>query len=105
MSALALAFPVETAFPLAQAFARAAVGVARPAVGFGAVAAFLVIFKPLIAGFMRAALLVVSPRHSLAKRQAQEKRDGVQFLNRLARQYDDVQPSLAAELRSLASRG
>jgi hypothetical protein len=105
MSALALAFPVETAFPLAQAFARAAVGVARPALGFGAVAAFFVIFKPLIAGFLRAALLIISPRRSLANRQAQQTQNGVLFLNRLARQYDDVQPSLAAELRSLASRG
>ncbi|MDB5852206.1 MAG: hypothetical protein JWR22_247 [Herminiimonas sp.] len=105
MSVFALAFPVETAFPLAQAVARAAVGSARPALGFGAVAAFLVIFKPLIGGFLRAALLVFSPRHSLAKRQAVQRRNGVLFLNRLARQYDDVQPSLAAEMRSLASRG
>jgi hypothetical protein len=105
MSALALAFPVETAFPLAQAFARVAFSVARPALGFGAAAAFFLLFKPLIAGFLRAALLIISPRYSLAKRQAEEKRSGVLFLNRLARQYDDMQPSLAAELRSLASRG
>lgn len=105
MSVLALAFPVETAFPMAQAFARVAIGAVRPILGFGALATFLVLFKPLIAGFLRAALLVVSPRQPLAQRKAKQKRNGIQYLQRLARQYDDVQPSLAAELRSLASRG
>jgi hypothetical protein len=104
MSVLALAFPVETAFPLAQSLARVAIGAVRPLLGVGVLATFLVLFKPLIAGFLRAALLVVSPRRPLAQRQARQKHNGVQFLQRLARQYDDVQPSLAAELRSLASR-
>jgi hypothetical protein len=105
MSILAIAFPVESALPVAQAFAGAAAAAARPIIGFGVIATFLVLFKPLIAGFLRAALLVLSPRKPLEQRRAQNKRKGVLHMLRLVREYDDIQPSLAAELRSLASRG
>lgn len=105
MSFLALAFPVESALPAAQAFAGAAANAARPIIGVGVFATFLVLFKPLIAGFLRAALLVMSPRQPLAQRRARDKQKGVLYLQRLAREYDGVEPGLAAELRSLASRG
>lgn len=101
MSILAIAFPSEVAVPVAQAF----VGVARPLIGLGIFATLLMLFKPLIAGMLRAALLIISPRKSLEQRKADNNLQGVLMLNRMARELDSSQPSLAAELRLLAARG
>jgi hypothetical protein len=104
MTFLTLAFPIQAAIPAAQTFAGAAVGVARPLLGFSALAAVLVMFKPLLVGLLRAALLVLKPRRSLEERASRRTLEGVQMLNRMAREYDLSQPSLAAELRSIAAR-
>jgi hypothetical protein len=102
MSLLSIAaFPVQAAIPAAEA----AIGLARPLLGLSAVAAFLMIFRPLLVGLLRAALLVVSPRQSFAVRSARTRLQGVRTLNRMARDFDSTQPNLAAELRNLASRG
>ncbi|OGB20561.1 MAG: hypothetical protein A3I66_05790 [Burkholderiales bacterium RIFCSPLOWO2_02_FULL_57_36] len=84
----------------AEAFASAA----RPLIGLGIFAALLVVFKPLVAGMLHAAMLVITPRKPLEERKAREKFQGILMLNRMARQYDSTQPNLAAELRSLAAR-
>jgi hypothetical protein len=101
MSFLSIAFPAEAAAPVLYAVGAAA----RPLIGFGIFAALLVLFKPLIAGVLRAALLVITPRKLLEERKAREKYQGVLMLNRMARDYESSQPNQAAELRSLASRG
>lgn len=105
MSIFTIAFPVQAAVPVAGAVAGAAVSFARPLLGFSAVAAVLVMFKPLLLGLLRAALLLVKPRRSLEERQARRTMKSILMLNRMAREYDSIHPSLAAELRSIAARG
>ena len=100
MSILSIAIPFEAAGPVMQAVTSAA----RPLIGLSIFAALLFLFKPLIAGVLRSALLVITPRKVLEERKAEDKFQGVLMLNRLARDYEFSQPSLAAELRSLASR-
>ena len=97
MSVLSIAFPVE-------AIAANALAVARPLLGLGVLAALLVVFKPLLVGLLRAALLVVKPRQSLEERSRRSMMESVLMLNRMARDLDRVEPSLANELRAIASR-
>ncbi|WP_420475425.1 hypothetical protein [Noviherbaspirillum sp. ST9] len=97
MSVLSLAFPAE-------AIAANALAVARPLLGLGVLAALMVVFKPLLVGLLRAALLVVKPRKSLEERSQRSMLQSVLMLNRMAREFDGVQPSLANELRAIASR-
>ena len=66
--------------------------------------ALLVVFKPLLIGLLRAALLVLKPRQPLEERQARHLAVGRRLLNALAKDFDATQPSQAAELRWLASR-
>ena len=105
MSFLTLAFPIQAAIPAAQTFAGAAVSVARPLLGLGALAAVLVMFKPLLVGLLRAALLVFKPRRSLEERATRRTMESAMMLNRMARELETSQPSLASELRFMASRG
>jgi hypothetical protein len=93
MSILSVAVPAE-----------AVLNAARPLLGLGLFAAVLVLFKPMIAGLLRAALLIITPRKTLEERKADDKFKGVLMLHRMAREYASSQPSLAAELRSLAAR-
>lgn len=105
MSILSIAFPAEAALPALQAFAGNALSLARPVLGLGVLAAVLVAFKPLLVGLLRAALLVVKPRKSLEERSERRILQSMLMLNRMAREYETTQPSLAAELRSIAARG
>ena len=105
MSILTIAFPIQAALPAAEAIAGTAVSMARPLLGFSVLAAVLVMFKPLLVGLLRAALLVVKPRRSLEERQARRTMKGIMMLNRMAREYDVTQPGLANELRAIAARG
>jgi hypothetical protein len=97
MSVLSLAFPAE-------AVAANALAVVRPLLGLGVLAAVMVVFKPLLVGLLRAALLVVRPRKSLEERSQRSMLQSVLMLNHMARDLDRVQPSLANELRAIASR-
>jgi hypothetical protein len=99
MSFLSLAFPIA-GLPTAEAFASAV----RPLLGLGAVAALVFTFKPLLVGLMRAALLVINPRKSIEERNAGRLLKSAVMLNRMARNLENSEPSLAAELRSVASR-
>jgi hypothetical protein len=105
MSMLSIAFPAQVAAPTAQFIAANAFSVARPLLGLGAFAAVLLMFKPLLGGLFRAALLVVKPRQSLEERSLRSRVSSILMLNRMARELDFSQPSLAAELRNLAARG
>ncbi len=101
MSFLTIAYPAQAAFPVAQTLAT----YARPLLGLSALVTLLMIFKPMLLGLLRAAWLVIKPRRSLEQRNADSKFQGVLMLNRMAEDLDCIQPSLAAELRLLASRG
>jgi hypothetical protein len=63
----------------------------------------LVLFKPLLRGCARAALLVVKPKLSKEERlQRRQMRDAMMLKRMLNR--SDCDPSHAAELRAMASR-
>jgi hypothetical protein len=68
-----------------------------------AVAVAVVFFRPLLAGIVRALLLVVKPKLSKEEQQARDKMRNAQILRRMINA--SVDPSHAAELRALASRG
>ena len=77
----------------------------RPLLGFGFLAVALWLFKPILTGLARAAVMLVRPRRPMAWRSERRNTEGVVALNRMARELDTLQPSLAAELRLLAARG
>lgn len=104
MSILSIAFPAEAAFPAFQAIAANALSIARPLVGLGLLAALLVVFKPLLVGLLRAALLVFKPRQSLEQRSARRMVQSVLAMQSMARDVEQTHPSLASELRAIASR-
>lgn len=104
MSILSIAFPVQAAIPFAQAFAGTFASVARPLLGLSLLITLGMIFKPLLIGILRAALLVLQPRVSHEVRASRRSLRGVLMLNRMARDLDGSQPNLAAEMRMLASR-
>ncbi len=104
MSFLAIAFPVEAAVPLAQTLIGASAALLRPLLGLGMLVTLLMVFKPLVVGILRAALVLVKPRKSLEQRVLQHRFNGVRLLNRMANDYAGSQPNFAAELRNLAGR-
>ena len=71
---------------------------------FVALAAFVLVFEPLLRGLVRAAVLVIKPRQSNEQRRAGRTLLSMLTLNRMADEADDSDPSFAAELRVLASR-
>lgn len=105
MSLLSIAFPAEAVLPAMQAYAGAAIGAVRPMVGIGLLAAVLFVFKPLLVGLLRAALLVVRPRPTLEQRSRRRTLQSLLMIHRMARDLDSSDPALAAELRNLAARG
>jgi hypothetical protein len=105
MSFVSLISPAEAALPTFQVVAANALNVVRPLLGIGALAAFLVVFKPLLVGLLRAALLAVKPRQTLEARSERHMLESVMMLNSMARDLDGMHPGLASELRSIASRG
>ncbi len=104
MSLLSAAFPLQAALPAAEVIAGSAMAVARPALGLGVLAVFALMFKPLLIGLLRAALLVVKPRQSIEQRIARRNMKDLLLLNRLAHEVEACQPNLAVELRNLAAR-
>ena len=67
-------------------------------------AAVLVLFKPLLLGVARAAMLLVKPKLSKEERLARRQMRDAMMLNRMLNAMDGSAPSHAAELRALASR-
>jgi hypothetical protein len=105
MSFLTVALPFTAVLPAAEVVAGTVAGAARPLLGLGAAAAFAIVFKPLLTGMLRAALLTIRPRESLEARNQRNRFLGARLLQRMARDVDESQPGLAAEFRWLASRG
>ncbi|MBC7574749.1 MAG: hypothetical protein H7244_10475 [Herminiimonas sp.] len=108
MSFALLSVPAETALPIIRPLLTAfgaAVFALRPLVGYGLLAAILWVFKPLLSGAARAAVILFKPRQSLTERNERRTLRSIVALNRMARELDTQQPNLAAELRLLAARG
>ncbi|MBY0555682.1 MAG: hypothetical protein K2P77_00595 [Burkholderiaceae bacterium] len=73
------------------------------ALASGAVCALLVVFKPLLTGLVRAAMLVVKPKLSKEELlQRRQMRDAM-LLKRMLNSMEG-EPSHVAELRAIASR-
>lgn len=70
--------------------------------GFSAIAAVLVVFRPLLTGMVRAAILVVRPRLTLEERKARALMRDRRVLDRMI--ASSCGPSHAAELRAIAAR-
>jgi hypothetical protein len=87
----------------APAFNFAAV--VRPLIGLGFLGTFVLVFEPLLKGVLRAALLMMVPRRSRAQVKASANYESIAELYRLARNCEESQPSMAAELRAVACRG
>ncbi|GAA4020438.1 hypothetical protein [Actimicrobium antarcticum] len=105
MSILAIAFPAQAAVPVAQSAILAVVAAARPLFGIGVFVTLFLVFRPLLAGVLRAALLVLKPRKSLEQRSVRSRLRGILTLNRMASDLDHCQPNVASELRAFAARG
>ena len=104
MSLFALAGPAQAALPLLRNAGLLAVGAIRPLFSLSIFFATAMLFRPLIVGVMRAAILLVKPRESSAVRRIKHHLRGVAVLNRMARDMDSSQPNVAAELRAFAAR-
>ena len=105
MSVLSFATPAQAAITGALPFLRSAAVAARPLLGLGALVSLLMLFRPLVVGLFRAAVIAIVPRRSVEERKHRRTLSGVLLLNRMARELDTTQPNLAAEMRLLAARG
>lgn len=77
----------------------------RPLLGIGLLATFVMLFKPLLIGLLRAALLMLQPRQSLEQRNTARRLRDMLMLTSMTRELDATDPALATELRALAARG
>ena len=104
MPFLSTALPFQVVMPLVHTVAGEVSALLPTLVGLGLLLVLLMVFKPLLVGLLRAALLVLQPRLSLEERGARRTLRGALLLNRMARDLDCSQPGLAAEMRVLAGR-
>ena len=104
MSIVSLAVPAQFALPIIRSASVSFFALLRSVIGLSMFVGVLALFKPLMLGLARAAVLVVSPRQTLKERIAKRRLRGVVTLNRMASELDQLQPNLAAELRYVASR-
>ena len=105
MSFLSIAFPATSAISVAQTTFSVIVASARPLLGFGILATTLIVFKPLIGGLLRAALLLLQPKLTREEKTAKRNLRNILIIHRMANDVDRSSPSMAAELRALAARG
>ena len=75
----------------------------RPLIGLGFLGALLLVFEPLLKGLLHTALL--KPCKSLDELKASANLRSMLTLNRLAKDIEDSDPEMAAELRAIAARG
>ena len=85
-------------------FVSPVASIVRPMISFGIIATLMLIFKPLLVGMLRAALLVLNPRAKSVMKVKEERVKGIMMLNSMARDLDRTQPNLAAEMRYIAWR-
>ncbi|MET3118612.1 hypothetical protein AAKU64_002845 [Undibacterium sp. GrIS 1.8] len=104
MAFLDIAFPVTSAIPVAQMAISTVVGAARPLLGLGILATMAIVFKPMLVGMLRAALLVLKPKLTREEKTAKRNLRNVMTIHRIASDFDSSSPNLAAELRAMAGR-
>lgn len=102
---LTIAIPATSAMPMAQVAFSTIIASARPLLGIGILATMLIVFKPLIIGMLRAALLLLQPKLSREEKTAKRNLRNILTIRRIANDLDNSSPSMAAELRALAARG
>jgi hypothetical protein len=105
MSFLNIAFPAASALPVAQVAVTSIIAAARPLLGLGILVTVLIVFKPLIMGMLRAALLVFNPKMTRDQKTASRNLRNMLTIRRIANDLDYSSPNMAAELRALAARG
>ena len=105
MSFLNIAFPATSAMPVAQVALSSIIAAARPLLGLGILTTMLIVFKPIIIGFLRAALLLLQPKLTREEKTAKRNLRNILTIRRIANDLDNSSPSMAAELRALAGRG
>lgn len=77
----------------------------RPLIGLSFLGALLLVFEPLLKSLLHAVQPMLKPRKSLCERQASANLHSMLTLSRLARDVEDSDPEMAAELRAIAARG
>jgi hypothetical protein len=87
MTFLSIALPLQTAIPVAQNLGNVVINAIRPLIGV-----------------LRAVSLATKSRQSIEEGVYRRSLNSILMLNRMANELDMSQPSLAAELRNLASR-
>ena len=105
MSFLTTAFPVASALPVSQIAISAFAGAARPLLGLGILATMLLVFKPMLSGMLRAAVLLISPKKSREEKTGLRNLRNMLTIRRIANELDGTSPNMAAELRAMAARG
>lgn len=101
MSLLSITASADAALPALQAFVAQVLMMA----GLGVLAVLLYLFRPLLVGMLRAAVLVVRPRVVAEQDTLRRNMKAAAQMNRIAQDIDSTHPSLAAELRFIAARG
>lgn len=104
MSIMTFVYPIQSAAPAVRTFTGSMASAVRPLFGMGVLVTLLMVFKPLVAGVLRAALLLVTPRQTTEQRMRRAHLRDMLMLNRMAREMDQSQPNLASEFRGFASR-
>ncbi|QJQ06479.1 hypothetical protein EJG51_012135 [Undibacterium piscinae] len=96
---------LNIALPIAQIAMTNILAVARPLLGLAILVTILIVFKPLLLGMLRAALLVVHPKLTRDQKTASRNLRNMLTIRRIANDVNYSSPNMAAELRALASRG
>lgn len=96
---------LNIALPIAQIAMTNILAVARPLLGLAILVTTLIVFKPLLLGMLRAALLVVHPKLTRDQKTASRNLRNMLTIRRIANDVNYSSPNMAAELRALASRG
>jgi hypothetical protein len=105
MSILSIAFPAQSAVPVAEAIIHSIAKLSGPIGAVALLLALMFVFKPLLRGIFRALVLVFKPKLSKEQRIARRHSHDAQMLQQMATSKEGLDPNLAAELRALASRG
>jgi hypothetical protein len=105
MSFLNLTFPAIATLPAVEVAISTVLASARPILGVGILATMLVVFKPLLSGVLHAMLVLLQPKQTRAQKTARRNLRNMLTIRRMANDLDGLSPSMAAELRALASRG
>lgn len=104
MSILALGLSAESMLDLIPGMAFDVSRLVRPLLVISVMTVVILMFRPLLIGLLRAALLLVHPRPTFEQRRARARFSTAVLLTRLVTRGERLDPGQAAELRNLAAR-